>query len=369
MVLRPLPGTPIEELDTPVLLIDMDALESNIRVIADRYEDIGRGTGTKLRPHIKNHKSPQIAWMQVNAGGTVGGVCAAKVSEAEVFVEAGFPNVLIANQVVTPAKILRLASLAKRADIMVAVDDMEQVRRLSEGAVASKATIGVVIEVNTMMRRGGIRAVEQGVALAKEIDATPGLRFRGVQSHQVPEVPAPTREQRFEQGTRFMEMVLEAKRAIEEAGLAVDVVSTGESWTYDVAAELPGVTEIEGGTYIVMEVPYAYMTEFSLAAKVMGTIVSRPSEHTAIGDVSVEAIGAPNGPPSVENLKGVRVSAMSLEATVLESDGPMPLEVGDRYTLLTHQQDMTMNRWDHYVGVRDGRVEAVFDVTARGCSN
>ena len=369
MAPRPLPGTPVEEVVTPVLLIDMDALEHNIGVIAGRYQDIGRGTGTKLRPHIKNHKSPQIAWMQVNAGGTVGGVCAAKVSEAEVFVEAGFPNVLIANQVVTPAKILRLASLAKRADLMVAVDDLEQVRRLSKGAVAAKATIGVVIEVDTMMRRGGIRALEQGVALAKEIDAAPGLRFRGVQSHQVPEVPAPTREQRFEQGTRFMNLVLDAKRAIEEAGIAVGLVSTGESWTYDVAAALPGITEIEGGTYIVMEVPYAYMTEFTLAAKVMGTIVSRPSEHTAIGDISVEAIGAPNGPPSVEGLDRVRVRAMSLEATVLESNGPMPLRVGDRYTLITHQQDITMNRWDHYIGVRNGRVEVVFDVTARGCSN
>lgn len=362
---RPVPGMPVEKLDTPVLLLDMDALEHNIGVIAGHYRD----TAVKLRPHVKNHKSPQIAWMQVNAGGTTGGICAAKVSEAEVFVEAGFPNVLIANQVVAPAKLLRLASLAKRVDLMVAVDDTEQVRRLSAGALAVGATIGVVIEVNTMMRRGGVRAVEQGVALAREIEATPGLKFRGVQSHQVPEVPAPTREQRFEQGKQFMEIVLEVKRGIEDVGIAVEVVSTGESWSYDVAADLPGVTEIEGGTYIVMEVPYAYMSEFTLAAKVMGTVVSRPSSHLAIGDVSVEAIGSPNGWPSIEGTSDIRVRSMSLEATVLESDGPMPLQVGDRYTLLTHQQDVTMNRWDQYVGVRRGYVEAVFDVSARGCSS
>ena len=361
----PVPGDRVEELDTPVLLIDMDALEHNIGVVAARY----RGGGVQLRPHVKNHKSPQIAWMQVNAGGAVRGVCAAKVSEAEAFVEAGFPNVLIANQIVAPDKIRRLASLAKRAEMMVTVDEEEQVRRLSEGAAALGATLGVLIEVDTMMRRGGVRAVEQGVALAKQIAAAPGLAFRGVQSHQVPETPAPSREERFAQGARFMGVVIEVKRAIEAEGLPVEIVSTGESWTYDVAQSVEGVTEIEGGTYAIMEVPYAYMNEFRFAARVMGTVVSRPSDHTAIGDVTVEAIGAPNGPPSVEGPEGVRVRAITSEATVLESDGPMPLRVGDRYFLLTHQQDVTMNRWDAYVGVRNDRVEAVFEATARGRHN
>ncbi len=365
MTRAPVPGDRIEELDTPVLLLDLDALEHNIEVVARRY----RGGGVQLRPHVKNHKSPQIAWMQVNAGGAVRGVCAAKVSEAEAFVEAGFPNVLIANQVAAPDKVRRLASLAKRAEVMVTVDEEEQVRRLSEGAAAMGASIGVLVEVDTMMRRGGIRAVEQGVALAKRIASAPGLTFRGVQSHQTPETLAPSREERFSQGARFMGAVIEVKRAIEAEGLPVEIVSTGESWTYDVAQSVEGVTEIEGGTYAVMEVPYAFMSEFRLAARVMGTVVSRPSERTAIGDVPVEAIGAPNGPPDVEGLDGVRVRAITAEATVLESDGPMPLRVGDRYFLLTHQQDVTMNRWDAYVGVRGGRVEAVFEATARGRCN
>ena len=360
---RPTPGEPIEGLDTPVLLLDLDALEHNIGVIATHY----RGTEVRLRPHVKNHKSPQIAWMQISAGGTVGGVCAAKVSEAEVFVEAGVPNVLVANQVVAPQKVRRLASLARRADVTVAVDDAEQVRRLSEGAVALDATLGVVVEVDTMMRRGGIRAVEQGVALAKLIAGTPGLRFRGVMSHQVPQTARPTREERFAQGARFMGVVLEVTRAIEAAGIPIDIVSTGESWTYDVAATLPGVTEIEGGTYIVMEEPYTYMDEFRYAARIMGTVISRPDQHTAIGDIGVDAIGAPNGPPTVEGLEGVRAE-LTADATVLTSEGPMPLRVGERYFLITHQQDVTMNRWEHYVGVRNGVVEAVIDAPARGCT-
>ena len=362
---RPVPGTAIGDLDTPVLVIDLDALESNIRVIADAYRD----ASIQLRPHIKNHKSPQIAWLQIRAGGTVGGVCAAKVSEAEVFVEAGVPNVLVANQVVAPDKIRRLASLASRADMMVAIDDAEQVRRLSAGAVAAGVPIGIVIEVDTMMRRGGIREIGRAVDLATLTCDTPGLRFRGLMSHQVPTVAMPSRDARYTEGTGFINRVLEAKHAIEGAGIDVEVVSTGESWTYDVAKTIPEVTEIEGGTYIVMEMPYTYMDEFQLAAKVIGTIVSRPDEHTAIGDVTVEAIGTPNGPPTLEGIEGARVDEMTHHGTVIRSDDPLDVQVGDRYRLITHQQDMTMNRWDQYVGVRNGEVEAVFDVTARGCHN
>ena len=361
----PTTGTLVEDLETPVILIDLDALEHNIAVIADHYRD----TAVKLRPHVKNHKSPQIARMQINAGGTVGGVCAAKVSEAEVFVEAGFTNVLIANQVTTADKINRLAALAKQADVIVGVDHEQQVSLLSAGALAADVVIGVVVEVNTSMRRGGVRALEDGVELAKRIVESPGLQFRGVQSHQTPAEPFPTREQRFEQGIRNMTSVTDVKAAIEAAGISMDVVSTGESWTYDVAPMVEGVTEIEGGSYIFMEVPYSYMDVFRYAARVMGTVVSRPSEHIAIGDVSVEAMGAPAGPPTVEGLDKVRVRLLTSDSTVLESDGPMPLAIGDRYSLITHQQDVTMNRWEHYVGIRNGKVETVFEVPARGCHN
>ncbi|MFB3092265.1 MAG: alanine racemase, partial [Dehalococcoidia bacterium] len=130
---QPLPGTPVEELDTPCLLLDMEALEHNIGVMANYYRD----KAAKLRPHIKNHKSPALAHMQIRAGGTVGGVCVAKVSEAEVMVQGGIPQVLIANQVVTRDKIARLMALAKRADMLVACDDPRNARDLSEGAQAS----------------------------------------------------------------------------------------------------------------------------------------------------------------------------------------------------------------------------------------
>lgn len=358
-------GTPVRELDTPVLLIDLDALEHNINVIASHYQTAGGDTAIRLRPHGKNHKSPQILAMQMAAGGTVGGVCAAKVSEAEVFAGAG--NVLLANQLADPDKIARLAALAKRVDTTVAVDAGAQIELLAAGARMVGATLGVVIEVDTMMRRGGVRSIDHAVALARQVAAAPGLRFRGVMSHQVPTIRNPTREQRFAEGDRCIRRVLDVKAAIEAAGLAVEMVSTGESWTYDVAATFPEVTEIEGGTYVVMEVPYAYMREFRYAAFVMGRIVAKPDPRTAIGDVPIDAIGAPNGVPTVARLDGVTVARIDHHGVVLNAERAMPLGVGDVFELLTHQQDVTMNRWERYVGVRNGLVEALIDAPARGC--
>ncbi|MXY58095.1 MAG: hypothetical protein F4029_19845 [Gammaproteobacteria bacterium] len=354
----------LSEVETPALVIDLDALRHNIGVIADCYRD----KAIRLRPHVKNHKSPRILAMQMAAGGTVGGICAAKVSEAEAFAEiAG--NVLIANQVVGEDKIARLAALARRVDTTVAVDAGVQIEPLSRGVQAANAVLGVVIEVNTSMGRGGIRTIQQAVALAQAAVAAPNLRFRGVMSHQVPRARLPSRQQRFAEGNHWIARVLEVKQAIEDAGISVELVSTGESWTYDVAAAHPEVDEIQGGTYIVMEVPYRYMTEFRFAARVMGRVVRRLDAKTVVGDVPIDAIGAPNGVPTVDSPEGIEVASIDHHGTVLRGQGVDRLLIGDPFFLLTHQQDVTMNRWNRYLGVRNGMVETVIEATARGCIN
>ena len=354
----------IGEVETPALIIDLDAMEHNIRVIADCY----RNKSIRLRPHVKNHKSPRILAMQMAAGGTVGGICAAKVSEAEVFAEVA-ENVLIANQIVGEDKIARLAALARRVDTTVAVDAARQVEQLSRGAQEAGALLGVVIEVDTSMGRGGVRTAQQAVALAKQAMAAPNLRLCGVMSHQVPRARPPSREQRFAEGNRWIARVLEVRQAIEDAGVGVDLVSTGESWTYDVAAAHPEVDEIQGGTYIVMEVPYAYMREFRFAARVMGRVVRRLDASTVLGDVPIDAIGSPNGVPTVESPDGLEVVSIDHHGVVLRGDGVATLSIGDPFFLLTHQQDVTMNRWDRYLGVRNGMIETVIEATARGCIN
>ncbi len=361
---RPSPGTPIEELDTPCLIVDVDALENNMRVMSDFYRD----RTCKLRPHVKNHKSPIIAHMQIRTGGTVGGVCSAKVAEAEVMVQGGIGNVFITNQVVTGDKIARLCALANQAEMIVACDNPRNARDLSEGAHAVGATLGVIIEVETGLRRCGVQSPEQGAELAKLIETMPGLRFRGIMSHQVIG-GTPDRETRFIEGRRAVQTCLDVRDAIEAAGIPVEIVSSGESWTYDVAGDIPGVTEVQGGTYILMDTSYRYMSEFQYAGKVLGTVISTPRPGVAIGDVGMEAVGNVKGLPTVDSMPGVTVSALDAQHTIMRMEGDASLSIGDKFILLTAQQDAMVSRWDRYVAVRGGVVEAVWDIPGRGAHN
>ena len=362
---RPVPGMPVGDVETPCLLLDLNALEKNFNTIAQTYED----TICKMRAHAKNHKSPIIAKKQIQAGGTVGGVCAAKVSEAEVMVNGGINNVLITNQIVTQDKIARLCDLAKKADVIVAADDPRNIKDISNAAVAHGASIGVLIEVDTSMGRAGIRDSALGVELAQLTASLPGITFRGIMSHQtLPGKPNP--ETREIEGRGYIQKCLEVRNAIEAVGIPVDIVSSGETWTYDIASLIPGVTEVQGGTYALMSHSYDYMDAFSIAAKVMSTVISTPSETVAIGDVGRRALGAPGGVlPEIQDYDGVSVETIYDHQVILRSEGKMPLKIGDTFLLISGQQDIMVNRWDYFVTVRDGVVEGILDIEARGCVN
>ena len=360
----PLPGTPMEELDTPCLVLDLDALDSNIDVIADYYRD----RPSKLRGHAKNHKTPAIALRQIRRGGTVGGVCAAKVAEAEVMVHGGVPSVFITSEVVGDLKIRRLCSLAGQAEMMVACDSPENARALSREAESQGVDLGVVIELETGMRRCGVQEIAQGVSLAHEIDSLPGISFRGIMSHQV--IPAmPDREDRVIEGNRVIKGVIDLKDAIVDSGLPVDIVSTGETWSYDVAGEIPGVTEIQGGSYLMMDSHYSFMAEFSYAVKVLTTIISAPRPGVAIGDVGTRGVSTLQGMPEVDGRPGVEVESMDGDHAVFKLTDGASLSVGDQVLLISSQQDAMVSRWDRFVGLRNGKVEAVWDIQARGCHN
>ena len=362
---RPAVGTSIQELDTPCLLIDMAALEHNYRFVAETYKD----SQCKMRAHVKNTKSPIVAHLQIREGGTVGGVCTAKVAEAEVMTEGGIEDILIPNQVVTDDKITRLCSVAERAKVTVGIDNAENVRNLSRIASERGVNIGVVIEVDTSMGRAGIRGKEQGVELAKLAHSLPGVDFKGVMSHQTLD-GSPDRETRYIWGRKYIQQCLDVKDAIEAEGIPVEVVSSGETFTIDVAATIPGVTEVEGGTYALMSHNFDYMDDFRYAAKILCTVVSAPRPGIVVADVGSRALASPGGvKPFVEDMPHLTAEALHEEHIVFKCDGGPTPEVGDKLALISGQQDMLTNRWDQYVAVRDGAVEAVWDITARGCHN
>ena len=359
----PVIGTPITEIETPALLVELDALESNFSHIAALYSD----AVCKMREHAKNIKTPAILHKQIEAGGTVGGVCAAKVAEAEVMVEGGIKDILITSQVVTPDKIARVCSLSRLADTKVAIDDERNLRLISSISDSADADVGVVIEVNTSMDRAGIRRTEQGINLARLATELPGVTFKGVMSHQSISGD-PDRDTRFAEGRHWMQMCVDVSNAIQDAGIPVEIVSTGETFTIDVAPEMPEVTEVQGGTYALMNTTSAYMEDFQFAAKILTTVISRPSDHTAIGDVGYRALAAPNGVlPSVEGRSDIEVDSLAPDHIILKSQDQMPLDIGDQFLLLSAQQDILVNRWDRFIAVRDGQVEAVWPILARGC--
>ena len=362
---EPQPGTPIAELDTPCLILDMDALDHNMDVIADFYGE----RHSKLRGHSKNHKSPAIALRQIRRGGTIGGVCAAKVAEAEVMVQGGVASVFVTSEVVAPQKIARLCALADQAEILVACENEANARDLSQAAAAGGVNVGVVIEQETGLLRCGVQEVEPGLALARLIDSLPGLSLKGVMSHQMMAETSSDREDRATEAHRLIQPVLDLREAMIADGLPVEIVSTGETWSYDIAGDMPEVTEIQGGSYLVMETSYEYMGDFQLAGKVLSSIISVPGPAVAIGDAGARAVGGLKGLPRVEGRPGVEAVNMDTDRTVFQVAEGAELAVGDQVVLLPGQQDAMVSRWDRFIGIRDGKVEAVWDIEARGCHN
>ncbi len=365
---RPPVGTPIGELDTPCLLLDMDALEHNFQHIADTYRD----TDVKIREHTKNIKSPLLAHMQIRAGGSMGGVCTAKVAEAEVMVESGIPDVLIANEIVTDDKIARVAALAKRATVTIGIDSEENLRDISRIACQQGSIVGVSVEVDTNMGRAGVRSVEAGVHLARVASGMPGIKFMGVMSHSAVRVAPKDEEERISNAIKYYRQTMDLAEAIRAEGIEVEMVSAGETYSYDMAAQVPGITDVEGGSYALMSTSMPYMeSHFQYAGKVLGTVVSTPRPGIAIGDVGYRAIGSSlsKHDPEVEGVPGVKFVSLGDELCVLNSEGEMPLKVGDQFQMRSSQQDLTVNRYDNFIAVRNGVVEEVISIPSRGCHN
>jgi 3-hydroxy-D-aspartate aldolase len=359
---RPLPGTLLEDLDTPSLIVDLDALDYNLQSVSDLYKD----TDCKMRQHTKNIKSPRLALRQINKGGTVGGVCTAKLSEAEVMVEGGVNDVLIPNQVVHSDKISRMCSLARQADIKVCVDNIENVKMISSIASKNSVEIGILIEVDTQMGRAGVRSNEEGVAIAKLTQDLPGVKFKGVMSHQsLPEFI--DQEDRWQVGRDTIQICLDVKNAIEQEGIPVEIVSSGETFTIDVATDIPGVTEVEGGSYALMGHTYDYMG-YKLANKILTTVISNPSDCKFIGDVGTLAHSWTGFGPTVYSRPDVKVDKFRKNHVVFTTDKSDSLAIGDKLLLEPHYQDMLVNRWDQYICIRNGIVEEVWDIPGRGCT-
>ena len=357
-------GTPVEQLDTPVLVVDLTVLEQNIEALHAFFHQ----RAAKVRPHIESHRCPIIAHKQLAAGGTVGGICVTTVGQAEVFAEAGFADIFIANEVVTRQKITRLCALAHHARVTVAVDDPRNVSGLSEAASESRVTLNVVVDINTRLNRCGVEPGQPAVDLARTITRAPNLDFVGLMTYEgaiFEEEP----NKLAAESRKWVQKVLDTREMVERAGMEVRVVSAGGTHNYEIVGDMAGVTEVPAGSYALMDERYRqHRPQFQPAARVMATVTSRPEPGLAIIDTGQKAIGVDPGLPVVDGIPGAVPTRLSAEHGILslEGDADGQLDLGDKVWLVPWDVGACANLHDYIHAVRDGRLEAVWDVAARG---
>ncbi|MCH7641907.1 MAG: DSD1 family PLP-dependent enzyme [Chloroflexi bacterium] len=358
----PLPGAPIDEIDTPAIIVDLDVAEANIA----RLQDFGDANGTSIRPHSKTHKSPVFARKQIEAGAI--GVCCAKVGEAEAMVAGGVKDILIPNQVIGATKIARLVALASEANIVVAADDPDNVRQLSAVASAAGKVVGVIVEVNVGMDRCGTEPGEDTTALARVIADSPGLRFDGVMGYEGHTVAVRDESERRANAEIAMAKLIGAADNIEAAGLPVKVISAAGTGTYNITGKMDRITDLQCGSYIFMDGDYLEVfDDFSPALTVLATVISRPTSDRAVLDTGMKAMSIDRGLPIVVGAPGAEFTKISEEHGVMSVEGEAQrLKVGDKVHLRPMHGDTTINLHSHYFGVRNGRLDSVIEIAGRG---
>ena len=357
-------GTPTEQLDTPALVVDLDALDHNIETVHAFF----REREAKLRPHVSAHGCPAIAHRQLASDGTAGGVSVSTVGEAETFAQAGVSDITVANEVVSHAKIARLCALARSCRVTVAVDNPRIVRRTSEAAQAAGVTLNVLVDVHTRLELCGVAPGEPAVELAREVSAAEGLRFAGLTTYEGA-ILAEDDDERAAESRAAIQRLLDTREMVERAGLDVDVVSAGGTHNYDVAGDMAGVTEVPAGSYALLDYRYLFRRpQLMQAARVLATVMSRPQDDRAFLDCGQKAIGLDTGLPAVEDIDGAEITRMSAEHGFLElepraRDG---VDLGHKVWLTPREIGTTANIYDYVNAVRGGKLEAVWDISARG---
>jgi D-serine deaminase-like pyridoxal phosphate-dependent protein len=354
-------ATSFAEIDTPALLLDLEALEANLKWMSNFFAH----RHCKLRPHFKSHKCTTIARMQLKAG-AIGMTCA-KLGEAEVLADAGIRDILIANQIVGPLKLARLMALCGRADPMVAVDSSENVKMLSEAATAAGVTIRVLVEVDVGMGRCGVLPGSPALELARLIAASPGLVFSGLHGYEGHCVDLRDATERREKTARSLNLLVETRRQIETAGLPIKIVTGGGTGTYDITGDCEGVDEVQAGSYAAMDWWYSDIRpEFKQAMTILATVISRPGPELLVVDVGRKGFGAEWGAPRVRLPDSKVISYSSEEHMKISVPGETAIKVGDRIQIIPSHGCTTSNLYSEFVAHRDGLVMDTWLIEGRG---
>jgi len=361
MVENPI-SAPFPSVDTPALLLDADALTANIQRMTDFFRD----RPCKLRPHFKSHKCTAIAKLQMSAGAV--GITCAKLGEAEVVADAGIRNILIANQIVGPLKIRRLVDLCRRAEPIVAVDSVDNVKMLSAYASAAGVHIGALVEVDVGMGRCGVGPGKPALELARQVAASPGLRFDGLQGYEGHCVDLRDEAERIGKTRASLKLLVETRRLLESAGLPVRMVSGGGTGTYTITGNCEGVDEVQAGSYAAMDWWYGDIRpEFQQAMSILATVISQPYPGLIVIDVGRKGVGAEWGAPRIKNLPGAVVKGFaSEEHMTITTPQDAPIKIGDRIEIIPSHGCTTSNLYPEFVVHENGLVTDTWPIEGRG---
>ena len=363
------PGMREDEIDTPALVIDLDAFEYNL----DRMAALVAGTRTKLRAHAKTHKSPVIALQQMARGAV--GQCVQKVAEAEVLAWGGVPDILVSNEVVGPAKLARLAALARIARVAVCADDAAQVAAIEAAAALARLRLSVLVEIDSGGGRCGVNPGPDAVALAQAIAASPHLRFGGLQAYHGNAQHLRRPAQREAAIAKAAEGARRTVEQLRQVGLDCAIVGGAGTGTFIHEAASGVYTELQAGSYCFMDADYARnlnesgqpVDTFRHALFVLATVMSAARPGVAVVDAGHKAVAVDSGLPEVWQRPDVRYTGASDEHGALafgpETTAP---KLGEKLRLVPGHCDPTVDRHDWYVCVRGGRVECLWPVAARG---
>lgn len=362
-------GTHLRDVDTPALLVDLDALERNL----GRMARFAQQAGIALRPHAKTHKSAVIALQQLALGAV--GICCQKISEAEAMIAGGVRDVLISNQIVGRQKIERLIGLIDFAHVSVCVDDADNVAALSSASQLHNATLDVLVEINVGANRCGVPPGEPALELARLVTRAPGLRFMGLQAYNGPAQHIHDDAGRRQAIASVVQHCQQTRDLLQQHGIPCRVITGAGTGTYPLEAASGVFNELQPGSYLFMDAAYARnrcadggpVSEFEQSLFVYTTVMSRVTAHTAVVDAGLKALGVDAGMPLVADMAGIEyVKASDEHGTLKLSADTRGVRPGDALRLIPGNCDPTVNLHDWYVGFRNDRVEALWPVSARG---
>lgn len=357
-------GSELKEIDTPALCIDLDAMEANIQQMATFMAERGK----QWRPHQKCHKTPAIAWKQIEAGAI--GVTCAKVSDAEVMAMAGIRDILIANMVVGRPKWERVAALCRHADPIVACDHFAQVEPLAAVCRERGVTCRVIIEVNIGLDRVGIRPGRDTLELAKAISKLEGVQLAGIMGYEGHLLRVEDQDEKRQLINEAMGVLCHCRDMMLNDNLNCEIVSAGGTGSYQITSDCDGVTELQAGGGIFADQLYQvqmHVRDLTSAVTVLATVVSRPALDRAILDSGRKTLYPDFLLPTVKNLPEAEVTALSAEHCAVKLSGAaQDLKIGDKVELYVPYSDFTTVLHDQFLGFRGGILESVWPILGRG---